>query len=219
MMYLQAVKGAAPAEPVSAEVGGDEVNVAEDADKFTVTGNNFSFEISKKTGFLSNYVYNGEILIHKLKPNYSRAEHANDSPQIDNWKYADEEQNIIPVTNTIGYSQDEDGRYVIDVGVKLKVPYDGDEYARELLRYVVDESGAVTYRMYLDTTNMPNQTADGRYILRLGSQMKLDDDFENITWYGNGIDPKVTEDGEYGYNYPVSESYRERDSYAVKGIY
>ena len=216
---LTAVKGSAPAEPVPAEVGGDGVNVTEDADKFTVTGNNFSFEISKKTGFLSNYVYNGETLIHELKPNYSRAEHANDSPQIDNWKYADEEKNIIPVTNTIGYSQDEDGRYVIDVGVKLKVPYDGDEYARELLRYVVDESGAVTYRMYLDTMNMPKQTADGRYILRLGSQMKLDDDFENITWYGNGIDPKVTEDGEYGYNYPVSESYRERDSYAVKGIY
>ena len=216
---LTATKGAAPADPTPAAVGGEGVNVTEDSDKFTVTGTNFSFEISKTTGFLSNYVYNGETLIHELKPNYSRAEHANDSPQIDNWKYADEEQNITPVTNMIQATQADDGRWVIDVGLKIKVEYEGDEYAKELLRYVVDQSGAVTYRMYLDTTDMPNQTAGGRYITRLGSQMKLGADFENITWYGNGIDPKVTEDGEYGYNYPVSESYRERDSYAVKGIY
>ena len=216
---LTAVKGAAPQDPTPAEVGGEGVTVAEDDDKFTVTGTNFSFKVSKSTGFLSNYVYNGETLIHQLKPNYYRDAHANDSPQIDNWKFADQEENIIPVTNTINTYQLEDGRYVIDVGVKLRVPYDGDEYAKELLRYIIDESGAVTYRMYLDTTDMPNQTKDGRYILRLGSEMKLDDEFEDITWYGNGIDPIVNEDGEYGYCYPVSESYRERDSYAVKGIY
>lgn len=97
------------------------------------------------------------------------------------------------------------------------MPYSGDEYAQQFLRYVVDKSGAVTYRMYLDTTNMPNQIESERFILRLGSEMQLDKSYENITWYGNGI--KTGTDGEYGYNYPVPESYRERDTFAVKGIY
>lgn len=214
---LTAVKNAVPGEPEAADVGGDGITVSESDDGFTVKGTNFSFEISKKNGFLTNYVYNGETLIHTLKPNYTRKSHNNDSPQIDNWKWANYDENITPVKNTMNCSQDEDGRYIIDVGFKINVPYSGDEYAQQFLRYVVDKSGAVTYRMYLDTTNMPNQTESKRFILRLGSEMQLDKSYENITWYGNGI--KTGTDGEYGYNYPVPESYRERDTFAVKGIY
>lgn len=214
---LTEVKGAAPAEPTAATVGGDGVNVTDADNKFTVTGTNFSFDISKTTGFLSNYMYDGKTLIHELRPNYARKNHNNDSPQIDNWRYANEEKNITPIPNTISHKTDADGRHIIDIGVKLKVPYDGDEYAKEFLRYVIDKSGAVTYRMYLDTTDMPNQTKGGRFILRLGSEMRLDKTYENIKWYGNGM--KTGTDGEYGYNYPIPESYRERDTFAVKGLY
>ena len=45
---LTAVKGSAPADPTPAEVGGDNVSVTEDDDKFTVTGTNFSFEVSNR---------------------------------------------------------------------------------------------------------------------------------------------------------------------------
>ncbi len=214
---LEAVCGKIPAAANAAETGGDGVTVTETDDKFSVSGNDFSFEVSKKTGFLSNYVYKGETLIKQLKPNYTRANHDNDSPQIDNWRYADEEKNITPLPNATRWSDGGDGRKVIDVGVKIKVPYEGDEYAKEFLRYTVDQSGALTYRMYLDTTDMPNQTAGGRYILRLGSEIQTDSSYEDIMWYGNGIN--TGEDMEYGYNYPVPECYRDRDTFAVKGVY
>lgn len=201
----------------SAAVGGDNIKVDETNDLFKVSGSGFSFDVSKKTGFMSNYVYNGETIIKQLSPNYTRGNHDNDSPMIDNWRYADEAKNITPVPNATRVTQGSDGRYVIDVGVKIKVPYDGDEYANEIIRYTVDKSGAVTYRIYLDTSDMPNQTAGGRYLLKVGSQLQLDKSYEDITWYGNGI--KTGNDGEYGYNYPVTESYRDRNSFAVKGVY
>ena len=214
---INALSGAAKTEADAVDVNGNGISVTEDSEKFTVKGNDFSFNVSKKTGFLSDYVYKNETLIQQLRPNYTRDNHNNDSPMIDNWRYANEEKNIEAIPNTIGYSVDESGRYVIDVGMKFTVDYSGPEYAEAFLRYVVDQSGAVTYRMYLDTTDMSRQTKDGRFILRLGSEMKLDGGYENITWYGNGI--KTGTDGEYGYKYPVPESYRERDTFAVKGIY
>lgn len=95
---LTAVKGAAPAAAEAAEVGGDGVSVLETDDKFTVTGNGFSFDISKKTGFLSNYVYNGKTLIHELKPNYYRDRSTYAVKGIYNSNATDI---ILPITNTV----------------------------------------------------------------------------------------------------------------------
>ncbi|MGN0244245.1 MAG: glycoside hydrolase family 2 TIM barrel-domain containing protein, partial [Lachnospiraceae bacterium] len=220
---LQTLKEVVPEQADAVATSGDQLEVEEDTTAFTVsgqtaTGKAFGFTISKENGVLSNYVYDGEtIVVEGPRPNFWRALHDNDvmaktgaKPNY-SWKTANQDENITVKPELVQVETASDGRKVIDVGMVLTV---GGETAKQYVRYTIDASGAVSYRYILDTKKL--KTANG-YLMRLGNEMTLTGDFEEVAWYGNGFD--TADKPDYGYRYPVAEGYGDRDSFGVLGIY
>lgn len=193
------------------DVSGEGVMLGETSGQFVVSGNHFSFVISKLSGIISDYVYDGETIIEFGPiPNYWRAPHANDKNMNPFWKQANSSDNIKINPEWIKAEKYIDGRYVIDIMAEVAV---GEETAYQKIRYIIDSTGAIIVEFELDTTSMTND----EMMLKVGSEIKLDGSYENIMWYGNGVVPG--KDYEYGYKYPLTECYIDRCSFAVKGIY
>ncbi len=211
---VSAVSQKEPTEAEPVQVGGDDISVTDGDAKITVSGNGFSFDIDKSTGRLKNYVYNGETLITEgIRPNYWRAAHDNDIRGKVNtaWRTAYNDANQTVDTSLIQIKQAPDGRQVIDIPIELKV---GTETAQLYVRYTADKSGAVTVGNILNTKDM---SISRGYPLRIGNEIELSGDFENIEVYGNGFD--TSDKPEYSYKYPTAESYSDRNSFAVSGVY
>ncbi len=187
---------------VPAVVSSEAVNVdtAGDPTAILVSGTDFSFRLDKTTGAMSNYTYKGSVLIEKGPvPNFWRAKNDNDKAgtasgsNIDaNWKNAD--KNITVDPNGITVSTAADGRKIIATRLTLN----NAKSAKETVTYTIDGSGAVTVAMALDAT----KTAMGQ-IMKVGSTMTVPAGYEKVQWYGLG----------------PSESYTDRKSYAMTGLY
>lgn len=196
-----------------AQVGGTGLSIAETDEEYQVSGSGFSFSINKANGVLQNYVYGDETIIEEgPRPNFWRASHNNDRPN-NSLKESGKDASITVDRERLSAKQASDGRYVIDFEMKIKV---GAETAKQLIRYTIDQSGAVGFGMKFDTKKM--ETYDKiSTLFKIGSQFILPKDYEDVTWYGNGY--VLGEDGEYGYKYPVPEGYSDRSTFAVQGIY
>ena len=170
------------------EVTVDNSNTSE----ISVAGKNFSFKIDKTTGLMKNYVFNGEVLIENgPTPNFWRAPISNDNGNYDGtWKNAN--QNI--TVSGIDITKGEDGRTIITSDLILN----NAKGAKEKIIYTINGTGEVTVNLTVDAT----KTSMGRY-LKVGSTMTLPENYENVTWYGNG---------------PV-ESYQDRNTFSTVGVY
>ena len=163
-------------------------------DVITVTGKDFSFNIDKSSGAISNYVYQKETLLTQGPvPNFWRAPLNNDNNNFDwAWQNAGKDTAIdgdIDVTQadgltTITFTQ----TFPHMAGLTQKVVY------------TVDGSGAVTLNITVDGTQ--TSTSRSRF-MRIGTTMVLPQGFENVSWYGNG---------------PV-EAMWDRESFAQVGEY
>ncbi len=190
---VSAVSPAISAEAVTVDAAGNPTAIL-------VSGADFSFRLDKTTGAMSNYTYKGSVLIEKGPvPNFWRAKNDNDKAgtatdsNIDsNWKNAD--KNITVDPNGITVSTVADGRKVITTSLTLN----NAKGAKQTVTYTVDGSGAVTVNMNLDAT----KTTMGQ-IMKVGSTMTVPAGYENVQWYGLG----------------PSESYTDRKSYAMTGLY
>lgn len=177
------------AAPVISE---KDIDVEEKESEFLVSGENFSFNIDKTTGLMNNYVYNGEVLIEEgPTPNFWRSPISNDNGNYDGtWKNAN--QNI--TVNSINVGKSEDGRTVITSDLVLN----NAKGATEKIIYTINGTGEITVNLTTDAT----KTSMGRY-LKVGSTMTLPENYEDVTWYGNG---------------PI-ESYQDRNTSSIVGVY
>lgn len=168
----------AGAAKVTKKTSTDAVTVKENSGDYSVTGKDFSFSISKSTGQMTNYTYNGELLIENgPAPNFWRGYVENDNNGArnsfdPNWRGAMTGAKV----NKIETSE-ANGNQVITVYTSL--PNAGGTTVN--LQYTIGGDGCVTVGIRVDAS----QTTMGNF-LRVGSIMTLPSGFEDVTWYGNG---------------------------------
>ncbi len=181
--------GAALTQPAPSE---STVSVEESTDKYTVSGENFSFEIRKADGVIQNYVYNNVTMLEEGPvPNYWRAPMENGDGSWGNAQKLDDKITAKSITP----STDEQGRKVFDVEMNLG----GGYKVTQTMRYVVDNTGAITVTSTVDKSG---ESGFSRFP-RVGTYLTLPEGFENIQWYGNG---------------PV-EAVWDRETFARMGVY
>lgn len=173
----------------------DSVSIDADGyDAIKVTGDNFSFNISKNTGVIFDYIYNGEKLLEQgPQPNFWRAPVDNDTGNYTAaWQNAGKDAAVTETGIKIG--KNDEG--LIQFSFDMTFP--NMRGLTESVTYIVDNSGAVT----IETMVNGSKTAAERFI-RIGTTMQLPSGYENVEWYGNG---------------PV-ETMWDRESFARIGVY
>ena len=194
----------ADAPAVSPVISDQEVVIDQESDPqvITVTGTDFHFEIDKTTGAMQNYYYKNDLLIEQGPiPDFWRARNSNDVGNVDgDWQKANKDISV--EENGIQISQRRDGRMVITANLILN----SGKGAKETVIYTIDGSGVVTVSLTLDARG----TGLGS-IMKVGSTMTLPVGYEDITWYGDGPSESYTDRGSYAmtglYNYTVDESF------------
>ncbi len=184
-------QGAAAAEDLSAL---PKVEVEENEEAVTVSGEGFKAVVNKTTGALDSYVFQeNELLDAPLVPNFARAMNENDKaagPLAEfsaEWDAAGKNRTVESVTTeTVG-----DG--VVHIHVKgvlgNDVPY--------TTGYVVYGNSDIS----VENQIMPNDQYD--VIPVVGTTMKVPEKYKNVTYFGNG----------------PQESYVDRKTGAYQGIY
>ena len=172
------------------------VNVDESKDDvITVTGENFSFDISKTSGAISDYMYQGKTLLTEGPvPNFWRAPVNNDNGNFD-WSWQNAGKNAA-IDGDITVGTDDAGRTTIS----FTLTFPNMAGLTETMIYTVEGNGAVTLDTTVDGTK--TDTSKDRF-MRIGTTMTLPAGYENVTWYGNG---------------PV-EAMWDRESFAMVGQY
>ncbi|WP_291650726.1 glycoside hydrolase family 2 TIM barrel-domain containing protein [Clostridium sp.] len=176
---------------VAPSISDKEVNVNETNDNISIKGSDFSFQINKINGLMTNYTYKDEVLVEEgPKPNFWRAKLNNDNNNFD-WGWMEAGENVAVENYEI--EKLDDGRTQIKIDLKLN----NAKGAKQTMVYTVNGTGEVNVNINVDARG----TGMGRY-LRIGSIMTLPEGYENLTWYGNG---------------PV-ETYQDRNTGAIVGI-
>lgn len=173
------------------EADAGNVEIEENETGIYVKGTDFSFDIKKEDGLLHDYKYRGTLLLSQgPTPNFYRAPINNDTSHDTKWKTATNGQALKEYK--IGTKSD--GRKVI----RTVFSYTKQPNFQVSMDYTIEGNGAVTVKLTSDATNTKM-----RNYLRIGTDMRLPEGYENITWYGNG---------------PV-ESMSDRNNFAVVDKY
>lgn len=150
----------------------------------------FSVTIDKNTGYITNYIVNGEVLLKEgPKPNYWRAKVSNDPNFTDSMKNAADNFKV--------------NNYTVDAKDKVvSVHVDGNIKG-------IDSPNSIDYIIYANgdivVTNSftPANSDKVGEIARVGMKMIIPKGYENITYYGRG----------------PQENYSDRKTGAKIGIY
>ncbi|MDU4937208.1 MAG: glycoside hydrolase family 2 TIM barrel-domain containing protein [Clostridium sp.] len=169
------IKVPANVAKVSPVISDLDVSINENDNMINISGNDFSFQIDKQTGLMSNYIYKGEMLIEEgPKPNFWRAPVNNDNNNFD-WSWMNAGENV--TLDSYEVIELEDGRKQIKTNLTLN----NAKGTKQEMLYTINGTGEVTVEINVDAQG----TGMGRY-LRIGSMMTLPEGYENVTWYGNG---------------------------------
>lgn len=156
------------------------VKVNEGSSAYTVSGDDFSFEINKANGQIRSYTYKGETLIEQGPvPNFWRGYVENDPGNANPNKAFDPSwhgamSNV--KVNSIDVREEGDAQIVT---VYTTLPSAGNTSVN--LQYKITGEGNVTVGIRVDAT----KSGLGGF-LRVGSMMTLPAGFEDVSWYGNG---------------------------------
>lgn len=151
-----------------------DIVVAENAETnaFDVSGEGFNFSISKDTGLMENYVFNGETMLTEgPTPDFWRGRFENDKGSYDSvWQGA---------TNNMTVESVDFDEANSTITSHIVLPSAGN--TKVDIVYTIDGDGAVTMDWKVDAT----ASGKGNFI-RVGSHMTMPEGFEQVQWYGNG---------------------------------
>ncbi|MHA1220964.1 MAG: beta-galactosidase small subunit family protein, partial [Candidatus Heimdallarchaeota archaeon] len=161
-----------------------EVNYEELEDSIKVSNSKLKVEFSTKSGRIKTFIYEGrEFIVKPLTPNFWRAPIDNDlgliamAPKflvpflkrnLYKWKRANRQQKLVKMT------VDQISPVAVRVKTKSRMPFGLSSMA---ITYTIYGNGdiQIDFRFY-PKANM----------IRLGMQIAIPADFENISWYGKG---------------------------------
>ena len=185
-------KNLVPATPAMAKGA---LSLAKTDDAFTVSGKNFIVVFDSKAGLLKSYTYNKAVLLQNgPEPSFWRAPTDNDigagfNSSLRKWRNAYAEGKLINAS----ISNNSDGSYTVN-------------FKKELLNGEALEAQIIT--IYADGTLKVDQeftAVKGKYplLLRLGTNLELDEQLQQIQFYGRG----------------PWENYWDRKSASLVGLY
>ena len=147
------------------------VVMTEDDSNVTLSSDVFEVAISKTTGLIKTYTYNGEkIVTEGPEPTYARAKLDNDRDLA--WDGVKAKDALEFTVNA-----DASGKFVT-INTKLALSSDvGSQY----ITYTVYGDGEITITSKLETKSGTEE------MHRYGETMMLTGDYENITFYGAGV--------------------------------
>lgn len=187
-----------PKVEASFAVDGKKLKVKETADAIDVMGTQFKATISKTTGELSQYQFNGkDFLLKGLEPDFWRAptdnDYGNDFPVRSHmWRKAGERVKDVKIS-----TQKLDSSIQLTSTMQL-LDQNNQPIANYKTIYTIYKNGVVKvdnkFAKAFDT--LPE-------IMRMGMNMQLLREFDNMTWYGRG----------------PQESYWDRKTSALVGQY
>lgn len=157
-----------------------ELTFTESDSDYIFAGQSFNFTVSKSTGIINKYGYNGEILMSEGPTlNFWRGYVENDNNAgkqklfDTNWQKALDNIRV----DSVKVSDGENGSKIVDT--KLTLLSAGDTKAD--IRYTIKGDGSIKVDMSVDATS----SGMGNF-LRVGSIMTLPEGSESVSWYGNG---------------------------------
>lgn len=183
--------------------GMGKLDVVETVNTILVTGGNFVYKFSKRSGnFISMKHYGREFLLRGLIPNFWRPPTDNDYggelvQAVKYWRYAGENRMV----QDINVKSKGTSKVIIDVNMILP-----NEFATVSTRYSVIGTGdvLVDYKFIPKTDSIP-------MLPRIGMKMNLPRRFSNLTWMGRGPQEnywdRKTSSHIGVYDRPVSEQY------------
>ena len=148
-----------------------------DRNYFIITGDDFTVEISRKTGFISRYALNGRELLEddtEIRPNFWRAPTDNDFGAMLQRKCAVWKAPQMKLESIEAKAED-----VVTVSAVLDMP---EVSAKLHLDYSVDACGAVIIRQRM-ITEKGKKVPD---MFRFGMRMTMPKSFEYLEYYGRG---------------------------------
>jgi beta-galactosidase len=175
------------------EVEGDLAAVAEQK-RYLFQGTDFEVAISRESGWLTSYRYQGKELIEKeLQPDFWRAPTDNDlgnKRPVRSWKWHYAEK-VMELTAIEGKQQPDH----FEVVARFQTPYKMGEYTTT---YQIRPDGIVRIHNHFRP-----DTAEAQALPRFGMQVVLPREFEQMQWFGRG----------------PHESYWDRKTSAAIGLY
>jgi len=172
------------------------LEVWESAEAITVTGDDFTVTVGKKSGAIESLKFGGkELVAAPLLPNFWRVPIDNDKGngmpnRLSVWRQAGPDRTINEVT------AEQLKPRVVRISVRASLPAGNCDY-RNI--YTIYGSGDVVVESNLqkpESVNLPN-------LPRFGMQMAMPEEFNVMTWYGRG----------------PHETYWDRKTGAAVGIY
>jgi len=170
------------------------LKLSENSDSFIITGKNFSATFGKKTGALEGLEFNGkQMLSSPLVPNFWRAPTDNDRGRGSDkilaiWREAGQKRRVKNITAKQISPQ------LIEIITDTSIPSANSSLKNV---YKVYGNGEIQVEYYFQaSSDLPD-------IPRIGMQMSIPGEFENVEWYGRG----------------PQETYSDRKTGAAIGIY
>ena len=171
------------------------VSTAESDGEITVSGADFRLTISKATGAIENYVYDGKTVMttgpvstYWMSGTWDNVD--NRSSYDKSWQNADRGAVVEKLTVT----EAADGS-AVTVSVDWNLP--NGRNSEQLMTYTIYATGEIGVYSKL------NPSANIGELLKFGAQITLPKGYENITWFGNG----------------PWETLRDRKSSGLMGLY
>ena len=158
----------------------EEITEAEEDDILTLSNKDFELKINKSTGLIETYKYqNNTVMTAGPTPNYWRGAFDNDThSNVYNaasamWENANRGMTVKDIKCTPSADKTS---YQIDVELGL----DNSGNSIQKMQYIVYGTGEVKVTSDLDPVNANTE------LFRVGAEITLPKDYENIIWYGNG---------------------------------
>lgn len=156
------------------------ITTSEKNNIITVSGENFTLKFDKGTGAIEEYIYKGEtVMTEGPVPNYWRGILDNDdrSGTVKGIAYMWENANQNMQVNSLNAYETEGGvAYQIDVVLGLN----NSGNSTQEMSYTIYGSGEIKVRSKLNTNDSNTE------LLRVGAEITLPEEYEDIIWFGNG---------------------------------
>ncbi|MCK4960079.1 MAG: DUF4981 domain-containing protein, partial [Planctomycetes bacterium] len=160
------------------------VKLTETAGKVDITGDGFSVTFDKSKGLLTSYKANSrQLIVRGPDPDLWRAPVDNDRPLLRKKKLSDVWQTAGPNLMTRSVRVAKIGDTAVQVTFAAILP---DVLAGYAVAYTVLGSGEIQVDAAYNFQHTPKSAA---LPLRIGMQMSIPQDLENIAWFGRGPNP------------------------------
>ena len=160
------------------------LSIAQDGERVTVSGDHFEVVFSQVEGRMLSYTYQGRQLIQQgPELDLWRAYSDNDKIPLEQGKYHSVWRDAVANRRIVEVTDEAVGDKAVRVAFSARLPTVEATYS---ISYTVYRNGEIRVDVYLDKSRTPSEL---RFPHRIGTELIVPAEFEQMTWYGRGPTP------------------------------